>query len=209
MSTCISYEQISWTRIGFKFVDHIITKDVRLKEEKRKEKETTARLGFGRWGRAVLLRRCVNVSIAKVRAGGSVVLVVVIVVVIVVIIIIVIVVVVVISGHWEEGLSIAMQARDPIAPQPVLPLLARSASNCCSSLLMIIKCIPHNCFIIKNVIVCIPKESCYVIGPVVWEHHEKEADSNEDHSGQLHAHEVRSIKNDIQSYMQSFQRGDY
>ncbi|KAL2720530.1 hypothetical protein V1478_010106 [Vespula squamosa] len=117
-----------------------MTKDVNLKEKKEnKNTETTARLGFGRWGRAVLLRRCINVSIAKVRAGGSVVLVVVIVIVVIIVIVIVVVVVVVVSGHWEKGLSIAMQARDPIAPQPVLPLLARSAPNCCSSLLMVLR----------------------------------------------------------------------
>ncbi|KAI4478454.1 hypothetical protein M0802_014526 [Mischocyttarus mexicanus] len=64
-------------------------------------------------------------SIVKVRAGSNV--------LVVVVIAVVVVIVVDISGHWEKGLSISVQARNPIAPQPVLPLLTRSAPNRCSS----------------------------------------------------------------------------
>ncbi|KAI4477970.1 hypothetical protein M0804_012450 [Polistes exclamans] len=65
-------------------------------------------------------------SIVKIRAGGSV-------LVVVVVVIAVVVIVVVISSYWEKSLSIPMQARNPIAPQPILPLLTHSAPNCCSS----------------------------------------------------------------------------
>jgi len=44
----------------------------------------------------------------------------------------------------------------------------------------------------------VPEEPCYIIRPVVWEHHQEETHRYENHARQFHAHEMRPVENNVQ-----------